>query len=259
MNIADDNIKELFSEFNFEIIYHLASQIDLNLSVKDPVSDAETNIIGTLNLLQNSVKFGVRKFIFSSSGGAIYGEQTSFPANESHPAKPQSPYGISKLTVEKYLDFYNNIYGLKYFILRYSNVYGPRQNLNGECGVVSIFCRKILSGKQPLINGDGLQTRDFVYVDDVVNANIMVLDYNESKILNISSGKETTINELYQIISKNYGNKFAMVHSPEINPGQQRSVLDNKYALNEFYWIPRTDINEGLSKTCKWFKDYFEN
>ena len=201
MNIADDNIKELFSEFNFEIIYHLASQIDLNLSVKDPVSDAETNIIGTLNLLQNSVKSGVRKFIFSSSGGAIYGEQTSFPANESHPAKPQSPYGISKLTVEKYLDFYNNIYGLKYFILRYSNVYGPRQNLNGECGVVSIFCRKILSGKQPLINGDGLQTRDFVYVDDVVKANIMVLDYNESKILNISSGKETTINELYQIIS----------------------------------------------------------
>ena len=259
VDISDNNIREIFSENQFEVVFHLASQIDLNLSIKDPVMDARINILGTINLLMNSVKSGVRKFIFASSGGAIYGEQAELPANESQNPKPFSPYGISKLTCEKYIDYFYRTYGMKYVILRFSNVYGPRQNLKGECGVISIFCQKILSGRQPVINGNGEQTRDFVFVDDVISANIGALKLNECDLINVSSGRETTVNEVCKEIIENYGNKFSIAHSPEISPGQLRSVIDNRLASEKLNWMPLTDINTGLIKTCKWFKDYFEN
>ena len=146
--------------------------MDVRKSVKDPIFDATTNILGTINLLQTCIKTGVKKFMFASTGGAVYGEQEYFPADENHPTNPVSPYGISKLTVEKYLFFYKNEYGLNYTILRYANIYGPRQNPFGEAGVVAIFSNKLLKNEQPIINGEGKQTRDYVFVGDVVKANV---------------------------------------------------------------------------------------
>ncbi|HQJ46419.1 MAG TPA: NAD-dependent epimerase/dehydratase family protein, partial [Ignavibacteriaceae bacterium] len=201
-NICDKNLAELFEKEKFDVVNHHAAQMDVRRSVRDPEFDATTNILGTINLLQNCVKYNVKKFMFASTGGAVYGEQDYYPADEQHNTKPKSPYGISKLAVEKYLFFYNSEYKLNYTILRYANIYGPRQNPFGEAGVVAIFSTRLLKGEQPIINGDGKQTRDYVFVGDVVKANVITLNDNNSDIYNIGTGIETDVNQLFNYLNK---------------------------------------------------------
>ncbi|HQU74710.1 MAG TPA: NAD-dependent epimerase/dehydratase family protein, partial [Calditrichia bacterium] len=188
MDICDPELAAVFEKEKPEVVNHHAAQLDVRKSVADPIYDANINVLGSLNILQNCAKFGTRKFIFASTGGAIYGEQDYFPADEHHPNQPLSPYGITKLATEKYLYFFNDSYGLTYTILRYANVYGPRQNPHGEAGVVAIFARRMLKGEQPMINGSGEQTRDYVFVGDVVKANELALTGGDNTIFNIGTG-----------------------------------------------------------------------
>ena len=183
-------------------------------SVSDPVYDAQVNILGMINLLQCCIKHSVRKVVFASSGGAIYGEQEAFPASENHPLKPVSPYGIGKLTGESYLYYYKLNYGLNYVNLRYANVYGPRQDPFGEAGVVAIFTNKMLKGEQPIINGNGNQTRDYVFVEDVVEANMAAIQKGISDVYNVGTGRETSVNELFRHLMEITKADIKEVHGP---------------------------------------------
>jgi len=252
-DICSSAIISLFEKEKFDIVNHHAAQIDVRKSVNDPVFDANTNILGTINLLQASIKTGVKKFIFASTGGAIYGEQEYFPADEKHPTNPVSPYGITKLTIEKYLYFYRNEYGLKYSILRYANVYGPRQNPFGEAGVVAIFTNKLLRNENPVINGNGKQTRDYVFVEDVVKANVIALNDNSSEIYNVGTGTETSVNELFLKLNKVAGNKAEEKHGPAPKGEQLRSVISSAKLFNRFKWKPSIKIDDGLQKTFNFF------
>lgn len=248
-------VEKLFSEEKFDLVNHHAAQMDVRRSVKDPAFDANTNIIGTINLLQNAIKHKVKKFMFASTGGAVYGEQTYFPADENHPTQPRSPYGISKLAVEKYLYFYNAEYGLSYTILRYANIYGPRQNPFGEAGVVAIFSTKLLKGEQPIINGSGEQTRDYVFVGDVVKANLLTLNDTANDIYNVGTGIETNVNQLFHklnsIISANKEEK----HGPSAPGEQMRSVITSEKLFKKFGWKPSTNLDEGLKLTVDFFRN----
>jgi len=207
--------------------------------------------------LQNCVKHGVRKVIFASTGGAIYGEQDYFPADENHPNRPLSPYGITKLATEKYLYFYQQTYNLLYTVLRYANVYGPRQNPHGEAGVVAIFSTKMLLHEQPIINGEGKQTRDYVFVGDVVKANELVLNQGDNKIYNIGTGVETDVNTLFQKIAQFMDYEVEEIHGPA-KPGEQmRSVLDASLIQKELGWKPTVTLDEGLRLTVEFFKNKF--
>ncbi|HUX61232.1 MAG TPA: NAD-dependent epimerase/dehydratase family protein [Ignavibacteriaceae bacterium] len=253
-DIGANNLINLFEKEKFDVINHHAAQMDVRRSVADPAFDANTNIIGTINLLQCSIKTGVKKFMFASTGGAVYGEQKYFPADEEHITFPLSPYGISKLAVEKYLHFYNAQYHLNYTILRYANIYGPRQNPFGEAGVVAIFTSKLLKGEQPIINGSGEQTRDYVFVGDVVKANTMALKDSASDIYNIGTSKETNVNELYNLINKIIGKGQIEKHGPAAAGEQMRSVITSDKLYKKFNWRPSTTIDEGLQKTVDYFK-----
>ena len=255
MDITDDRISEVFREHKIDIVNHHAAQIDLRKSVQSPMFDIDVNIKGSVNLLENAVKNGAKKFIFASTGGAIYGDPEYIPADESHPTRPSSPYGINKLCVEKYLYYYKHVYGLNYTILRYANVYGPRQNPHGECGVIAIFTEKILNGVEPLINGDGLQTRDYVYITDVVNANVLVLNSDESTVYNIGTSHETDVNYIFQKINYYAGTDFTERHGPAKLGEQRRSVLSYEKIGNELGWKPETDIETGLKMTIEYFKN----
>jgi UDP-glucose 4-epimerase len=259
LDIYNDDLTVVFSENNFDLLNHHAAQIDVRKSVSDPAFDAKVNIIGSINLFQQAVKYNVKKIIFASTGGAIYGEQEYFPADEKHQTNPLSPYGIAKLSIEKYLFFYNAVYGLNYIVLRYGNVYGPRQNPHGEAGVVSIFCEKIIQNTQPVINGEGKQTRDYVYVGDVVNANIKALDYKNSEIFNIGTSVENDVNFIFENVNKYFGNKFEGMHGPAKKGEQLRSVIDNSKAKNLLGWKPEITLEEGLKRTCEWFSSNSDN
>lgn len=253
LDICDPSIEKIFEEEKFDVINHHAAQMDVRRSVADPAFDANSNIIGTINLLQFSIKYGVKKFMFASTGGAVYGEQEYFPADENHPANPLSPYGISKLAVEKYLYFYNKQYGLNYTVLRYANIYGPRQNPFGEAGVVAIFTTKLLNGEQPIINGNGLQTRDYVFVGDVVKANVTALNDSENEIYNIGTGIETNVNELFHSLNEIIKSNKEEKHGP-VAPGEQmRSVISSEKLFKKFGWKPSTTLKEGLGETVNFF------
>ncbi len=253
-DIGDKNLINLFEKEKFDVINHHAAQMDVRRSVADPAFDANTNILGTINLLQCSIKTRVKKFMFASTGGAVYGEQKYFPADEGHITFPLSPYGISKLAVEKYLHFYHSQYHLNYTILRYANIYGPRQNPFGEAGVVAIFTSKLLKGEQPIINGSGEQTRDYVFVGDVVKANTLALKDSASDIYNIGTSKETNVNELYNLINKIIGKGQIEKHGPAAAGEQMRSVITSDKLYKKFNWRPSTTIDEGLQKTVDYFK-----
>jgi UDP-glucose 4-epimerase len=253
-DIGDKSLSELFEKEKFDVVNHHAAQMDVRRSVADPAFDANTNILGTINLLQNSIKTGVKKFMFASTGGAVYGEQEYFPADEKHPTAPLSPYGISKLAVEKYLFFYNAQYKLNHTILRYANIYGPRQNPFGEAGVVAIFSTRLLKGEQPVINGTGKQTRDYVFVGDVVKANLTTLNDTKSDIYNVGTSKETDVNELFHILNQAAGSKKEEKHGPAAPGEQMRSVITSDKLFKTFNWKPTTSLNEGLQKTVDFFK-----
>ncbi|NOX37175.1 MAG: SDR family oxidoreductase [Calditrichaeota bacterium] len=257
MDIVDPALKQVFEKERPDVVSHQAAQMDVRKSVADPIYDATVNVLGSLNVLQNCVAYEVRKFIFASTGGAIYGEQDYFPADEEHPLRPLSPYGITKLTTEKYLYFYQQTYGLTYTVLRYANVYGPRQNPHGEAGVVAIFTTRMLKGEQPVINGDGLQTRDYVFVGDVVRANELALNGGDNQIYNVGTGKETDVNTLFQLLRDIVGRDIPEVHG-EAKPGEQRrSVLDYSRIQKELGWAPTVTLEEGLRLTVDFFRKKF--
>jgi len=253
-DIRDRKVRELLADLKIEVINHHAAQMDVRFSVADPLFDAEVNILGMLNLLEGARAAGVKQFIFASTGGAVYGEQEQFPAPEEHPLRPLSPYGITKLTGEKYLFYYNQVHGLNYFVLRYSNVYGPRQNPHGEAGVVAIFCNKMLAGEQPVINGDGTQTRDYVYVKDVVKANIAALGYPRPEVVNIGTAKETDVNTIFRVIRDAINPEIPEYHGPPKAGEQQRSVVAIEKAARVLNWKPEYSLEEGLAETVEWFK-----
>ncbi len=256
LDIYKDSLDKVFKKHKIKIINHHAAQIDLRRSISDPVLDSRINIEGSIKLFQCAIKYNVEKIIFASSGGAVYGEQKYFPADETHITCPISPYGVSKLAVEKYLLFYKYYYNLDYVVLRYSNVYGQRQSIKGEAGVISIFCRRIIKGLPPLINGDGKNTRDYVFVGDVVKANINAINYKGSGIFNISTGIETDVNTLFNLLKRISGKDIEAIHNPPIPGEQKRSCLDNRLSQRELKWKPLTDIKEGLKITYEWFKKY---
>lgn len=251
----NEDIKGVIKDERPEVIFHLAAQIDVRKSVANPQWDAQQNIIGSLNILENAKNFGVKKLIFSSTGGAIYGDTNDIPTPETHVEAPISPYGIGKLTVEKYLDYYHKIFKLPYLVLRYGNVYGPRQDSKGEAGVVAIFAGLALAGQNPIIVGDGKQTRDYVYVGDIISANLKALDFDSVGIFNIGTGKETDVNALAKLINKNVEIDIEFTHGPAKLGEQKRSCLDWSKAKTELGWEPQVDLEEGIKTTIDWFKD----
>ncbi len=254
-NIRDRRKMEaIFKKEKPEMVNHHAAQIDLRKSVADPVMDAEINILGSINLAELALKYRVKKFIFACTGGALYGEQDYFPADENHPIRPLSPYGIAKRTVEMYLYYYGRVHGLKYVSLRYSNVYGPRQDPFGEAGVVAIFAEKLWRKQTPLINGPGKQTRDFVYVGDVVRANLLALKPGIVGEFNIGTGIETSVNRIYLELGRAVGVKIRPVHGPAKKGEQMRSVLDYSLARKRLGWEPKTKLDQGLLQTAQYFK-----
>lgn len=253
-DIQDPSLETVFQNERFDRVCHQAAQMDVRLSVKDPIFDAQNNILGFINILQQSVKTGVKKVVFASSGGAIYGEQDTFPADETHRLQPYSPYGITKMTGEKYLFFYRLNYDLNYVALRYANVYGPRQNPNGEAGVVAIFTQKMLEGNDPVINGPGTQTRDFVFVDDVVRANILALEGENCDIFNVGTGRETTVNEIFRHLLDFTGSQTQETHGAAQPGEQQRSVIDYQKIKSQMGWRPQVTLADGLKRTVEYFR-----
>lgn len=255
VSILDRALADIFSKEKPEVVIHHAAQISVRESVQDPLKDMEINIRGSLLLLEQCKNHRVRKFIFSSTGGALYGEQDYFPADEDHPTRPLSPYAIAKLSVEKYLYFYFTTHGLPYITLRYANVYGPRQDPFGEAGVVAIFCQKMLRGGQPIINGDGNQTRDFVYVGDVARANLLALNQPVTGEINIGTGIETSINTIFNEIRSLVAPGIPEIHGPAMPGEQVRSVLSYKKAQIILGWEPTVPLTEGIMRTVEFFRN----
>jgi len=247
-------IAKIITQEKPEIINHHAAQISVRDSVADPIFDAQVNILGLLNLMELGRKNGAKKVIFASSGGVVYGEAKVIPTVENYKeVLPLSPYGITKLTSEYYLNFYLQTYKVPYIALRYGNIYGPRQNPHGEAGVVAIFSLKILKGEQPIINGDGRQTRDYVYVDDIVDANKIALETQEAGSFNIGTGIETNVVEIYQQLKKISGSSQEALHGPAKPGEQRRSALDSNKAKNILGWQAKTDLIKGLRQTYHYF------
>ncbi len=254
IDIRSAKLVEIFNEGKFDVVNHHAAQMDIRKSTEDPAFDADVNIIGTINLLQNCVRTGVKQFIFASTGGAIYGEQEIYPADETHPVNPVSPYGISKLAIEKYLHYYYVEHGLIHTILRYSNVYGPRQNPHGEAGVIAIFANKLLKNEQLIINGDGKQTRDYTYIGDIVRLNESVLGSEKCSIVNAGRGLEYDVNRLYELLKLNIDSTVEAEYGPKVSGEQRRSSIDSHKALELFNWKAEVDLESGIAKTAEFFK-----
>lgn len=246
-------VDKIVQEFKPQIINHHAAHILVGNSVKDPQFDASTNILGFLNLMEAAKNLKLKKVILASTGGAIYGDKPT-PFNEEMQQQPLSPYGISKKSAELYLHYYHTQYGVPYTILRYANVYGPRQNAHGESGVIAVFSDMVNKNEQPIINGDGTHTRDYVYVEDVVRANILALGVDFCGPINIGTTTEVTTNEVFKKIVKEFGKDIKMVHGPD-RPGEQvTSSLSYKRAKKVLGWEPRVDFNEGIKRTIEWYK-----
>lgn len=247
-----DALIDLFEEVKPEAVFHFAAQIDVRRSVTEIAFDATVNVVGTINVLEAAHRAGVGRVINSSTGGAIYGEGKQIPAPEDHPAEPEAPYGQSKLAAEGYLDLYRRLHGLSTVSLRYGNVYGPRQDPLGEAGVIAIFCGKLTEGGTPKIFGDGLQTRDYVYVGDVVAANLAAASSDAGGAFNIGTGRETNVVELVEALADIGGRPdFKAEHAPE-RPGEVRHIaLDFTRAREELDWQPQVDLRDGLARTLE--------
>jgi UDP-glucose 4-epimerase len=254
IDVRDPNISMLFTKSRFDIVNHHAAQIDVRKSVQDPFVDASINILGALRLLECCRTYGVRKFIFSSSGGTIYGECPSKPAREDDAVRPESPYGYSKAAAETYIRFYGKQYQLPFTILRYGNVYGPRQDPHGEAGVVAIFAGKLLEGEAVTIFGTGKQERDYVHVQDVVAANVAALLKGENDTFNIGNGIPVSVNMLYERLAKISPNAKKPVYAPARAGELERSVLSSERAQKVLGWRPAHSLDKGLAETFEFFK-----
>jgi UDP-glucose 4-epimerase len=255
VDLLSFELKGLLQRERPKAVIHLAAQPDVGLSVADPLLDARENILASLNLLQGCVAAGAAKVIFASSA-AVYGEPKRLPIDEEHPCRPTSPYGAAKLSVEHYLRVFRTLHGLEYTILRYANVYGPRQGLGGEGGVVAAFCRRLGKGLGVKIYGDGEQTRDFIYVEDVARANVLALTKGDGETLNISSGEEVTINRLSRLLQASFpGSPAPSFHSPR-RGDLRRSILDPSRARRVLGWSPQVSLQEGLFETARFYQDF---
>jgi len=254
MDLKDEALEAKIAEIRPEAVFHLAAQIDVRISCSDPIFDATENIMATLRLIEAGLKNEMRFFGFASSGGAIYGEANSGPQPEIHPEVPMNPYGVAKLAIDKYLHSYSIQRGLKSASLRFSNVYGPRQGAKGEAGVVAVFAKLLRDGKPLCINGDGLQTRDFVYAPDLAEAASMVLKQGATGVFNLGTGIETTVLDLAKNLCAIAEVDASLIqHGPAIHGEQRRSVLDPSKAARELVWNPRTSFASGLKTTYDWF------
>jgi len=254
LDICSADAAEVIRREKFDILCHHAAQMDVRKSVADPKFDANINVLGFLNLMEAGRESGLKKVTFASTGGAIYGEPDYAPQDENHALRPLSPYGITKRVTEHYLYFYQQTYGIDYVALRYANVYGPRQNPHGEAGVVAIFSERLLKGEPVFINGPGKQTRDYVFVGDVVRANMAALDFKGSDIFNVGTGVETDVNTLFHHIRELAGSSAQEAHAPAKAGEQMRSVLSYAKAEKKLGWKPEKDLKSGLAETVEWFR-----
>ena len=254
LDIRDESAAALFDRHSFDVLVHHAAQMDVRRSVADPSFDADVNLRGFLNLMEAGRKAGLSKVVFASTGGAIYGEPDYTPQDEKHPLRPLSPYGITKLATEKYLYFYEQEYGIPYVALRYGNIYGPRQNPHGEAGVIAIFIDRLLTDRQPVIYGDGEQTRDYAFVGDVVKANLAAVAYNGSGVFNVGTGRETSVNTLFRLLRDEIAPDVPEHHEQGKPDEQRRSVLDYAHIQSVLGWSPEIEIQQGLSATVEWFR-----
>ena len=236
-----------------DCVFHLAAQIDVRRAVEDPGFDAQVNVGGTINVLNACVEVHVRRFVMSSTGGALYGEPTALPADEQSTIRPLSPYGVSKYCAEQYIEYFHRMYGLETVILRYANVYGPRQDPTGEGGVVGIFARHILLGQSCIVYGDGEQTRDFVFVDDVARANMLAMQ-GPLGTFNIGTGVETSLNQLLAAFESVVGHSVTREYAPARTGEVQRIALDAEKARHELGWKPSVSLEDGLARTLAWVR-----
>jgi len=254
-SVEDEEMMErIFMLHKFDFVFHLAAQASVSISVREPTKDAKANILGSLVLLEKSVKYKVKKFVFSSTGGAIYGDGVPTPTNELTVPDPISPYGIAKRSVEMYLEFYRKEKNLDYVALRYGNVYGPRQDPNGEAGVVAIFSSRMLKNDEVNIFGDGEYVRDYVYVKDVVRANLLALKEGVTGIFNIGTGVGTSVNELFKLLAQITGYQKQPVYREPRKGDIRKSILDASKANVELNWFPQTTLAEGLALTVEFFR-----
>ncbi|HEU23963.1 MAG TPA: SDR family NAD(P)-dependent oxidoreductase [Mesoaciditoga lauensis] len=249
------SLEKVFENERPEYVIHTAAQISVSKSVREPLYDAQVNIIGIINLLDLSVKYKIRKFVFSSSGGVMYGENPKiYPTPESVCPDPISPYGIAKLASERYLKFYSKEFGLRFTSLRYGNVYGPRQNPDGEAGVIAIFAKKMLKNEPVKINGDGEYIRDYVYVKDVVDANLKSLSAGDGEVLNIGTGTGKSVNDVFRVLRERIGYKLDPIYGPPRSGDLRKSILDNSRAKEILKWEPMYDFERGISETVSYFE-----
>ncbi len=255
IDMRDEGLEQVFAEVQPEVVFHLAAHIDVTRSVRDPAYDASINILGSINLLEHCRAHGVRKFIYSGTGGALFGEPRYRPVDETHPVDPISPYGISKHTVEHYLFAYHVNHGLEYTVLRYPNVYGPRQDPRGEAGVVAIFSLQMLTGQQPVIFGDGSKTRDYCYVSDIVEANIIALNSPVNGVYNLGRGIEVSDLEVFEAVRAAVGADIAPVFAP-IRPGEVEHIaLDASRAERELGWRWKVGLTEGVAAAVAHYRE----
>ncbi len=249
LSVGDEALRDLCAETSFDAVCHLAAQINVTASVDDPRFDARINIEGTINVLESCVKHGIKQLIFSSTGGAIYGSPEVLPAHEETHAEPVSPYGVSKLACEEYIKMYARLHDLKYVLLRYSNVFGPRQNAHGECGVCAILTELMLAGKQPTLYGFGDPIRDYVYAGDVARANVLALEQGAGETMNISSGSGSTVTEIFDTLKQVIGFPQDPKLEP-LRPGEVESIVcSNDRARDVLNWSPTVGLLEGLEAT----------
>jgi UDP-glucose 4-epimerase len=258
LDIRDGEVRNLFREVRFDLVNHHAAQIDVRVSVLDPAKDASINLLGLLNLTEAAIEVGTRKFVYVSSGGVVYGEPEEIPTPQHAPKLPLSPYGVTKLTGEYYLNYYRVVRGLDYVALRYSNVFGPRQDPHGEAGVVAIFCNRLLNGESLTIFGDGEQTRDYVFVRDVVAANMLASDVSmgdgtglDSRAFNVGTGVGTSVNELASVLESIAGGAPGRDLMPE-RPGELRHSTLNTEVLRSHGWAPAFTLEQGLRETYEY-------
>ncbi len=253
LDITEDEVVDIIKDFQPEIIYHLAAQADVRVSVNDPLYDAKVNVLGSLNILKGAAEAKAKRIIYAASGGTIYGDvdASMLPVNESNPKLPVSPYGISKGVVLDYLRSFYLTYGIEYVALALANVYGPRQDPHGEAGVIAIFADQVLNSKQSVIYGDGEQTRDFVFVDDVIDAFVKAQDKGGNLLINIGTSVETSVNRLYKVMCEAANKKVNLVYKGARAGELLASSLDNTRALIQLSWRPWTSIDEGIAKTLE--------
>ena len=253
-SILDDDLAAVLQDFRPEAVSHHAAQVNVRKSVDDPGFDAQVNVLGSLRVYQAAVACACRKVIYASSGGACYGPPARLPAAEATPIRPVCPYGVSKHVAEKYLELYGDLYGLRYTVLRYANVYGPRQDPHGEAGVVAIFSRKMLDRQEAFINGDGLQTRDYVFVGDIIRANLAALKLEGYHTINIGTGTETDVLTIFDTLNRLTGANQPRRHRPAPGGEQRRSSIDPSLAADLLSWKPQVDLEDGLCRTVDYFR-----